>query len=202
MPYGIETGKTLEELFSALLGDALASERVVLREDGEAYLLQLCRRMAHRDALHVLQAPEDPGTPALVWLYRRARESAPSQRFHAYRTIGDVALVVSGLFQPHVARERSAVGVDYYVRMGSAGYDTAARLAASSGFGPILAELAEKFGRLVEVFTRVAERTTLPVADDLAGLYARFERNPASGSLVGRLSAAGASPVWNARGDA
>lgn len=178
------------------------SERVVLEAGGEAYLLQLCRRMADRDALHVFQSPDDPGTPALVWLYRRARECAPSERFEAYRTIGDVALIVSGLFQPHVARRRSAVGVDYYVRMGAAGYDSASRLAADSGFGSILAELASKFARLVEVLTRVAEQTTLPVADDLAALYARFRSNPESQALLERLSALGASPVFLAPGQA
>ena len=133
----------------------MAAENVVLEAGGEAYLLQLCRRMAHRDALHALQDADDRGTPALAWLYRRAREVAPSERFEAYRTIGDVALTVSGLFQPHVARERATVGVDYYIRMGSAGYETASTLAGPSGFRPVLAELALKFERLVEVFTRV-----------------------------------------------
>lgn len=202
MAFCIETQKSVEALFRGLLTDALATEQVVLREGGQAYLLQLCRRMTHRDALHVLQAPEDPGTPALVGLYRRARECAPSQRFDAYRTLGDVALIVSGLFQPHVARPRSAVGVDYYVRMGSAAYDTAAGLSEASGFGPILAELAAKFARLVEVLTRVAEQTTLPVANDLAALYARFRRNPDSQALLDRLTTAGAMPVWCTAGEA
>ena len=202
MPLSIETQNSLEHLFRSLLEEALLSERVVLGAGGEAYLLQLCRRMAHRDALHAFQAPDESGTPALVWLYRRARECAPSERFDAYRTIGDVALVVSGLFQPHVARRRSAVGVDYYVRMGAAGYDSASRLASGSGFGPILAELAANFARLVEVLTRVAERTTLPVADDLAALYARFRRNPESQKLLERLTAAGASPVFTLPGQA
>ena len=202
MAFCIETDQSIEALFGTLLVDALASERVVLREEGEAYLLQLCQRMAHRDALHAFQGSDDPGTPALVALYRRARECAPSERFDAYRTLGDVSLVVSGLFQPHVARPRSVVGVDYYVRMGSAAYDSASKLSAASGFGPILAELAAKFARLVEVLTRVAEQTTLPVADDLAALYARFRRNPESAALLERLSHAGASPVWAPAGEA
>jgi len=202
MAFRIETGSTLERLFGDLLVDALASERVALKTGGEAYLRQLCQRMAHRDALHAFQDADEPGTPALVWLYRRARESAPSQRFDAYRNVGDVALVVSGLFQPHVSRQRSSVGIDYYIRMGSTAYSAASSLSAHSGFGPILAELAEKFAALVEVLTRVAEQTTLPVADDLAALYARFRRNPESKALLDRLAAVGASPVWGASGQA
>ena len=193
----IETTDSLDRLFGELLVNALASERVVLNAGGEAYLRHLCRRMAHRDALHVLQDTDESGTPALAWLYRRARECAPSERFDAYRTLGDIALIVSGLFQPHVARPRSAVGVEYYVRMGSGAYETAAHLSADSGFGPILDELARKFARLVEVLTRVAEHTTLPVADDLAALYARFQRNPESRVLLERLTRAGAAPVWS-----
>ena len=202
MAFCIETQNSLEGLFAELLNEALVAENVVLAEGGEAYLRQLCRRMAHRDALHAMQSNDDRGTPALAWLYRRAREAAPSERFEAYRTLGDVALVVSGLFQPYVARRRSSVGVDYYVRMGSAGYGTASDLAGASGFSQVLADLSRKFDRLVEVLTRVAENTTLPVEDDLAALYARFRRSPESQDLLDRLSRAGATPVWSSLGDA
>ncbi len=196
MAFDIETSDALERLFRDLLSEALASERVMLQAAGQAYLCRLCRRMAHSNALHGGQDADERGTPALAWLYREARRAAPSQRFNAYRTLGDIALVVSGLFQPHVVRRSSAVGVDYYVGMGSAGYATAAQLAADSGFGPILAELSENFARLVEVFARVAENTGLPVADDLSALYARFRRNPESRAMLDRLHAAGGSPVW------
>jgi hypothetical protein len=186
---------TLESFFQELLEEALAAEQVDLDHASRAYLLHLLAEFAQKEALHAHQPSDDPGTPMLVSLYARARETAPSQRFEAYRHMGDVALMVSGLFAPHVERSRSLVGIDYYVQMGAAAYDQAATLAKRSGFDRLLAELAAKFRRLVEVLMRVAEQTTLPSLSDVGALYTRLMRSPESRALHQRLAAQGLAPV-------
>lgn len=195
----IDTHSSLEVYFEGLLRDALTAEQVDLPDDTFSYVLRLVGEFSSPESLY-RGARDEPGTPALVWLYQEAREAAPSHRFDAYRHLGDVALMVSGFFAPHIERARSLVGVDYYVDMGRAAYDTAAHLAGVSGFEPLLRLLAQRFERLVEVLTRVAEQTTLPVAVDLAALYQRMQRNPDSPELSRRLLSQGAFPVFGARG--
>jgi hypothetical protein len=78
--------------------------------------------------------------------------------------------------------------------MGAAAYDSAASLAEPHGFRSILRELAVKFRRLVEVLTRVAEQTTLPVARDVAALYERLCLNPGNGDVHRRLLQQGLIP--------
>ena len=196
----IDTHCSLEGFFKDLLEGALAAERVQLDDQGFTYVLHLVGDFSRPEVLHGRGQREDPGTPALVWLYQEAREAAPSQRFDAYRHLGDVALMVAGFFAPHVERARSLVGVDYYVDMGRTAYDVAAHAAASSGFSRLLHQLADKFAHLVEVLSRVAEQTTLPVNRDLASLYARLVKNPGSARLTERMLVQGAFPVFDPKG--
>ncbi|MCB9655575.1 MAG: hypothetical protein H6729_15745 [Deltaproteobacteria bacterium] len=193
----IALATSLEGFFRDLLQQALEVERVELQAETYAYVLKLCTEFAHAERLHEGGRPEESGTPALVWLLERAASGAPHARFEAYRHLGDVSLFVSGFFAGHVERRRSLVGVDYYIDMGRAAYDTASSLAQRSGFSALLTELADNFRRLVEVLTRMAEQTTLPVASDLDALFARFARNPDSAMLGRRLCRLGAGPVWS-----
>lgn len=196
----IETHASIEEYFGDLLKEALATERLCLGDASAAYVLRLFSEFAERGALHARDTRGERGTPALVWLYERAQTGGSGVRFDSYRHLGDVALFVSGFFGPHITRARSAVGVEYYVDMGQAAYDTAAVLAKPTGFGALLSELAAKFRRLVEVLTRVAERTTLPVARDMTALYERLMMNPESTDLFKRLLTKGVVPVFGSVG--
>ena len=193
----IETHSSLENFFEELLREAMAIERIELAAESFVYVKNLFADVATHDGLHGRQRAGERGTPALVWLYEEAQKATDrGARFDAYRHLGDVSLIVSGFFTPYVERERSLVGVDYYVQMGTAAYDAAAGLAYRSGFSRLLAELSVKFGRLVEVLSRMAERTTLPVAHDLRALYERMLRNPQSLSLRDRLLEQGTAPVF------
>ncbi|MBK8010794.1 MAG: hypothetical protein IPK13_05560 [Deltaproteobacteria bacterium] len=193
----IALATSLEGFFRDLLQQALEQERVELQAETYVYVLKLCTEFAHAERLHEGGRLDESGTPALVWLLERAVSGAPSARFEAYRHLGDVSLFVSGFFAAHVERRRSLVGVDYYIDMGRAAYDTAASLAQRGGFSALLAELAENFRRLVEVLTRMAEQTALPVASDLDALFTRFARNPDSVMLGRRLCRLGVGPVWS-----
>jgi hypothetical protein len=189
----ITTFASLEGFFNELLSSALAVERVELSPESCAYLLQLCIEYADRDALHSETARDERGVPALTWLYQRAKTSAPADRFNAYRKLGDLALMISGFFAPQI--ERSLVGVGYFVDMGSAAYTTAASLSRGSAFAAILGQLGGSYSQLVEVLTRVAEQTTLPVANDIGATFERWLRNPSSGELSGRLLGMGMIPI-------
>lgn len=196
----IDTHCSLESYFEGLLRDALDAEQVAVPDDTFTYVLHLVGDFSSPDALRAPEGRDEPGTPGLVWLYQAAREAAPSHRFDAYRRLGDVALVVAGFFGPHVERSRSLVSLDYYVEMGRSAYSAAAALGARTGFEHLLADLSRRFGSMVEVLTRVAEQTTLPVTADLGALYQRLLRNPDSPELSRRLLGQGAFPVFGTPG--
>lgn len=191
----IETNPSIEDFFGELLNDALRWQRVDLAETSRAYLVQLCGDFSRVEELHRVGRREEPGTPTLAWLYERAQTGAPSERFDAWRHLGDVALVVSSLFGAYLERRRNLVGVDYYVRMGAGAYVSAAACAPRTGFGAVLEELAQKFRDLVEVLTRVGEATTLPVANGIGRLYERWLEGPGDRDLQARLTRLGACPV-------
>lgn len=193
----IESHTTLERFFEELLREAMAIERVELEHQSFVYVTNLFKDFGTHEGLHGRQRDGERGTPALVWLFEEAQKARePGQRFDAYRHLGDVSLIVSGFFTPHVERKRSLVGVDYYVQMGTTAYDAAASLAHRSGFSRLLSELAVKFERLVDVLSRMAERTTLPVARDLRALYDRIMQNPDSLLSRERLLEQGVAPVF------
>jgi hypothetical protein len=194
----IETHTSLEAFFGTLLREALRTERVELETASFTYLLNLVGDFSNPEAL--ASGRGEAGTPGLVWLYQEAREAPPSHRFEAYRRLGDVALMVAGFFGPHIQRSRSVVGIDYYVDMGRTAYEAAGNYAARSGFSQMLGDISAKFEPLVEVLTRMAEQTTLPVAHDMAALYARILRNPDSHRLSVSFKAQGAFPVFVDRG--
>ncbi len=123
----------------------------------------------------------------------RAAMSPPHERFNAYRQLGDTALVVSGLFAPHL--DRAPVDVNYYVKMGGAAYSHASSLSSGGLFRVALSQLAIYFGKVVEVLTKLAERTTLPIKRDVGDLYERWMRNPDSAELQKRLIGQGLIPV-------
>lgn len=189
----IDTQTTLEGYFHELFRGALAAERIDLSDSAKAYVLQLVTEYAERDALHGASKKEERGTPALFWLYERAVTAPPHERFNAFRQMGDIALVVSGFFGPHI--DRSLVDVSYYVQMGGTAYSQAATLSHGGAFRTVLEQLAVRFAKVVEVLTRVAEQTTLPVAKDLGALYERWVRNPSSQDLQRRLATSGVFPV-------
>jgi len=193
MERGIEIQTSLAGFFDALLRDALVAERLTLPDPATSYLVQLVTEFAARDALYAHGEKDERGTPALATLYTRAIEAPPYERFNAYRQLGDVALVVAGLFGPHVERRKS-VDLRYYADMGSAAYHHAASL-ARDGFGVVLGHLSSCFNRVIEVLTRLAEKTTLPVRRDVGAMFDRWAMNPESEELTKRLLTMGLVPV-------
>lgn len=182
----------MESYFEELLRGAMEAEKLSLSPVASTYLLKLVSEFGHRGLLASRGDGQQPGTPTLFELYAQAVNSAPSERCDAFRYLGDVSLFLSGFFAPHI--ERSLVGVDYYVEMGGNSYRQAATL-SHGGFAEVLGQLAGHFRRLVEVMTRVAEQTTLPVQRDIGSLFERWSRNPESEELGRRLMRGRAVPL-------
>ena len=188
----ITTG-SVEGFFRDLLEEVLNREALQLSEDSSAYLVQLVSGFTSPESLHGGGRAGESGTPTLFGLYESAVTAAPTEQFEAYRRLGDVSLFVSSFFAPQV--ESSVVSFEYYLRMGGGAYDRAASLDRRGTMRPLMSQLSRKFTRVVEVLTKLAEKTTLPLRRDLATLYERWSRNPESVDLYQRLLDQGAIPI-------
>ena len=189
----IVTSKSVSGFFSDLLEEVLKGQDVQLSDASAAYLVQVVSGFTDPAVLHSHNSAEESGPPALFRLYERAISAPPLEQFEAYRHLGDVSLFVSSFFAPHV--ERSVVSFDYYIRMGGSAYDRAASLDRTGKMRPLMRQLADKFSRVVELLTQLAEKTSLPIGRDLANLYERWSRNTDNRELYERLIRQGAVPI-------
>ena len=189
----IVTSKSVAGFFSDLLTEVLQNQDVQLSEASTAYLVQVVSGFTDPAALHANNNREESGPPALFRLYEKAISSPPQEQFEAYRHLGDVSLFVSSFFAPHV--ERSVVSFEYYIQMGGSAYDRAATLDRTGKMRPLMRQLSEKFHRVVELLTQLAEKTSLPVCRDIANLYDRWSRNTNDQELYSRLIRQGAVPI-------
>ena len=189
----IITSKSVSGFFRDLLEEVLEGQDVQLSDASAAYLVHVVSGFTNPAVLHSNNSVEEPGPPALFRLYEQAISAPPLEQFEAYRHLGDVALFVSSFFAPHV--ERSVVSFEYYIQMGGSAYDRAASLDRTGKMRPLMRQLADKFSRVVELLTQLAEKTSLPICRDLANLYERWSRNPNNQELYERLIRQGAVPI-------
>ncbi len=103
----------------------------------------------------------EPGArtaPALADILADAIEE-PTQQIRHYRRLGDLALVVAGLFSDSL--KRRAVDLRYYVNMGQSAYgvlaDIMTQTRSGADFGMLYEELADTFRRWVEVLREISE---------------------------------------------
>jgi hypothetical protein len=178
----MEQTETLESFFYEKLSRALREQRVNAETLTEHYLVQLL-------AAYASQPVDD--APLGVKLLT-AMEAAPPQRRRQLKEVGDTSLFVSGFWTESFARR--AVDVEYYIGLGGSAYGELARSAAGwarDPYGGVYGELADKFGRFVEVL-EVLSRWLMPATapQDILKLYERYRQSRSSWAAR-RLAAAG-----------
>ncbi len=117
-------------------------------------------------------------TPLATMFSLATQTRSPIQRNRAFQRIGDVALLVAGVFSGGLSRK--LIDVDYFIVVGKAAYG---RLSEHSRppqqnliFRGIFEELSRKFLALVDVFADVAEQNRLGAPDDPLRLYEIWAR--------------------------
>lgn len=124
-----------------------------------------------------------PGEEPLALIYKRALEGSVARRIHLLKSLGDVALYVSGFFTEFI--ERSLVDVDYYVSMGGSAYSSVSGIVGSQpngdSFADLYQQLAVKFTELVDLLNEIAERSRNE-AEDSRALLRMYDRWARTGS--------------------
>jgi hypothetical protein len=208
----IAISPSLSAFFEQAIQDAIKARQLETSDAATHYLVALLSEYAHPD-----EAVGGALSQPLAFQLRDAMDASGTERFRRLRTLGDGVLYALGFFGGHV--ELRGVDRGYMVTVGSTAYDHAAamlrvggaprrRPAASSdtatpGSGPdVLAELAIKFDRFVEVVSEVADGVLACAARDGRSIVKLYERWVKTGSsrLAEELGARGIVPVRSSGG--
>ena len=175
----IETGN-LRSYFHRSLHEICERRNLESSDSSLAYVVNLLCDFARSEHLFDYDKVNGYDLRPLALLYGDAM-AAPDlkQRTAALRKLGDVALFISGMFNPSLANK--SAGVDYYIEMGCSAYgwlssdleNSSATLLSSEVFG----ELSKWFPQFVAVLDEFADNSGLRGDRDLIALYELWLRN-------------------------
>ena len=169
----IVIGKSAQEYFRELVGDALSHRQLRIAEATEFYLVNLLARYLQREPLFGEERGGHAEVEPLAFMLKRALEGDRDERWRHLKRLGDTSLFVSGFFGDSLSR--SLVDVDYYIAMGGRAYDALrGEPRAPSGAQELFGELAERFAQFVDLFAEIAELSDLSSNRGLVRLYERF----------------------------
>jgi hypothetical protein len=194
------TDMNVKEHFQQTVVAALASQKVQAEEDTVYYLVNLLDHFSRAENL--FSATEDGSTiPPLALLYAQALEANDMEtRQHLLRRLGDVALVVGGVFPGSLSRK--LVDVDYYIGMGGSAFSHLSDMAHGSrrirALRGVYAELSMKFKAFVDVLAEVSEISQLNSSLDTLRLYEIWAKT-GSPHMAGKLRKMGIEPMACAR---
>jgi hypothetical protein len=164
-----------QDFFRELVTDALGRRQVAVQPETEFYLVNLLNQFITTDRLY---ATDEQGAmreePLALMLKDALEQSQPQAQSQMFRHIGDVSLYVAGYFQDSL--NRKVVDVDYYIEVGGRAYNLVASRADETLRRSLYGELAEKFGKLIDVLAEVSDRTTPRTEKDLLRLYELWVR--------------------------
>jgi hypothetical protein len=128
----------------------------------------------------------------LALLFKHALEAPTSRERNLFlRRLGDIALLVAGLFSGSL--RRSLVDVDYYISMGEAAYAHLSH-AGKRPLGEVFAELSDKFASFVDVLGEVGEQAQGSKSQDILRMYELWSKT-GSRRLERKLRALGMVPA-------
>lgn len=161
--------ETPAEYFKELVESAVMRQRIDVGELTSFYLVNLLCGFVRVGPGAAASLDDEP----LALRLAQALDRGGVEQRARLRSLGDVALFVSGFFSDSLARK--TVDVDYYVSMGEYAYGSLSRSEAAA-FASVFAELASKFCSFADVLADVSERSALTSNADLLRIYERWLR--------------------------
>jgi hypothetical protein len=189
----IDLSPDIDGFFEQAVNDAIRARQVEATAAAARYLAGILGDYA-RGAI----GDETLGRP-LTFQLRDALAAAGAERFRRLRTIGDGVLYVLGFFGASFTRR--GADRDYVMQVGSSAYGHASAMLRCNGNGSaapdVLGELAQKYGRFVEVMGEIADGVLAAAAGDDSGVLKIYERWQLSGSerLADELTQLGLFPI-------
>lgn len=145
------------EYFQGAVSGAVASLRVQVSEHAQLYLVQLLGRFISMDNFYPTNGEGKPADTLTEQLATALEQERAAERAARMRQLGDFSLYVAGFFSDSL--KRKLVDVDYYIGMGGAAYENAARLEEKKLRAQVLLELSKKFPKFVEILGMISDET-------------------------------------------
>jgi hypothetical protein len=167
----------LQEFFRNSVTDAMGRQRLDADEHTSCYVVNLLTLFARSEALFDETEDGTGLTPVAKLLASAVDADGAPERDHALQRVGDVSLFVAGFLGEGLSAR--LVGVDYYVSMGGAAYQTLATnlrgSARGRAIGHVFNELAEKFQDFVDVLAEIRDGSRV-AEPDILRLYDTWQR--------------------------
>lgn len=164
---------SLQEYFRDSVDAAMASNRLAVESHTAHYVVNLLTLFSRSEALHDKAECGIAPKPLALMLADAAAAPTDESRNATLQHLGDVALFVAGFMAEGL--DRKAVGIGYYVRMGGGAYHTLSLALPANprgrAFAPVFAELAAKFGEVVDVLNDVRHASNAGRDQDVLRLY-------------------------------
>ena len=192
----IVAAESVAGFFGTVVDDAMKAQRVEATEGATRYLVSLLADYAH-PARPAGEALERPMT---LLLDEALHVPDPAERFERLRVLGDGVLYGCGFFGDHF--EAKGIDLAYLEGLGTRAYGAASSMFRAQSGPDLFAELAEKFGRFVDVLGEVADATIAMGTESPRQIVKVYERWLKTGSdrLATALTARGVVPTRTPRG--
>lgn len=170
--------RDVREYFRDSVSSAIGNQKVSTTDETIYYIVNLLAQFVRSDALFE-RTQDAVSLKPLALVYADALEAQTrSARNRAFRRLGDVALLISGMFAASL--NRKLVDLDYYIAMGGGAYEYLATGVSDTPGGrtlaQVFAELASKFQVFVDVLGEVSDGSSLRAPKDVMRLYETWVR--------------------------
>jgi hypothetical protein len=152
------------------------------------YLASLLSKFLLSENLFVTEE-QQLRNPTLAFLLKEAIEAPLNEQKPKYQHLGDVALYISAVFPASL--NKSLVGVDYYIQMGSSAYAQTADLSPKSKI--VFNTLADEFTKVMDLLAEATEITPTN-EDQVLQLYELFMITK-SPRILAKLNQLGIHPI-------
>jgi hypothetical protein len=182
------------EYFQGAVSGAVANLRLQVSEHAQHYLVQLLGHFITTENLVPTDMDGNPASTLTQQLAIALEQEHSETRAQRLRQLGDYSLYIAGFFSDSLSRK--VVDVDYYIGMGGAAYESAARLQEKKARSDLFLELARKFPKFVEVLSQISEETGFNPDShrDLLRVYDLWQKTGAK-KFANQLVKAGINPA-------
>lgn len=164
---------SLQEFFRDSVDQAMRRQGLSAEDHTAHYVVNLLTLFARSDALYE-NTQAGLGLKPLALMLAEAAETEDSQeRVFVLQRVGDISLFIAGFFSDSLSSH--VVDLDYYVHVGGGAYGSLSQQLRGTprgqAFGPVFAELADKFNRFVDVLNDVRAAAQSNDDQDVLRLY-------------------------------
>lgn len=164
---------SLREFFMDSVTTAMESNQLAANHETEHYVVNLLTLFARAEVFHDPADDSPRGKPLALMLVAALEAPTPEERAFRLQRLGDVSLFIAGFFADDL--QHSVVDLDYYISMGGGAYSSLSTQTRGTSrartFGPVFAELGEKFHHFVDVLNDVRDQACQNSDTNLLRLY-------------------------------